>query len=247
MRLLRLGAVLCFASLVGAAAEPALRSPVLVELFTSEGCSSCPPADALLAELDRQSASGIIVLSEHVDYWNQIGWTDPFSSHFFSQRQETYVDRLRLDTAYTPQAIVDGSRNVLGSDRSALLKRIQECGAISKSQVQVSAKPSAKPGELSVIVDSSRSAAADVFVVLARNQTSSSVLRGENRGQNLKHVAVVHSITKIGSVKSGESFRKEMVAAVPKGFESANLRVVAFLQEPRQGKILGSAVTQVAQ
>ena len=113
------------------------RRPVLLELFTSEGCSSCPPADRLLETFDRtQPVSGadLIVLSEHVDYWNRLGWTDPFSSALFTQRQQDYVTRFHLDGAYTPQLVIDGQKDVVGSDeraaRSAILKAgnaLQSC------------------------------------------------------------------------------------------------------------------------
>jgi hypothetical protein len=137
-------APLALASVRGSALNPPAHPvPILLELFTSEGCSSCPPADKLLGILDREQPVGgaqLIVLSEHVDYWNHDGWTDPYSSHSISQRQEEYASHLGVNDIYTPQLVIDGSRQALGSNWPATKRAIDDSLHDGKIPITVSAR-----------------------------------------------------------------------------------------------------------
>jgi len=204
------------------------RSPVLVELFTSEGCSSCPPADRLLEKLDPQA----IVLSEHVDYWNQLGWKDPFSSPAFTARQQAYGRIFSLDV-YTPEMVVDGEAEFNGSDSG------RAAGAISKAlhKKKADVRIARVDAGLSVEVQAPPGAA-DLFLVLADDNAASQVSAGENSGRHLHHVAVVRSIQKIGSVKRGANFSKVLELPRAAGTE----RVIVFLQESGPGRVSGVAM-----
>ncbi len=239
---------------VSASAPPSreVASPVLVELFTSEGCSSCPPADALLQQLDRtQPVKGaqLIVLSEHVDYWNRIGWTDPYSSRFFSDRQSTYGDRFGLRSVYTPQMVVDGETEFVGNDSRLASRAVEKALALPKVAIRIS-DISMDAETLRAHVDSdalpefAKVRKADVYLVVALNHAESQVLRGENSGRRLTHVGVVQSLTKIGSLESGKTFSQDVRVKLDSGTDPANLRVIAFIQQPGQRQILGVAQQQ---
>lgn len=222
-------------------------APVLVELFTSEGCSSCPPADRLLQDLDRQPVAGVqlIVLSEHVDYWNQIGWKDPFSSSFFSNRQSAYSDHFGLSGVYTPQMVVDGSTEFVGSDSHRANQAAEKARGAQKVPVRISAIAWDGAHALRAHIEAGQASHADVYVVVALNQAASQVSAGENSGRRLTHVAVVQSLTKVGSLEKGKDFAQDVRLTVDPKTDPANLRVIAFVQEPGPGKVLGAALEHV--
>lgn len=220
---------LIFAGLCGVvlcAVEPT-RAPILVELFTSEGCSSCPPADRVLEQLDPQA----IVLSEHVDYWNQLGWKDPFSSHAFTQRQEAYTRQLKVDGPYTPEMVIDGAAELNGSDTVRAVQELRKAGQRSKASVRI-----ARSGDsLQVdIADSPHSG--NVYLALAENSAASQVAAGENNGRQLHHVSILRSIRKLGSVKKGAGFAQ----AIP--VPASGQRAIVFIQESDLGAVYGAAV-----
>jgi hypothetical protein len=230
---------------------PGSGTPVVVELFTSEGCSSCPPADALLQKFDTQPfpRAQLIVLSEHVDYWNHIGWTDPYSASAYSQRQSGYANHFHLDSAYTPQMIVDGTDEFVGNSSREAQKAFTKAVATVKIPVRISSLL-LEGGVLKAHVETgllpAQSRSADIVFVVALNHAESQVAGGENSGRRLTHVAVVRRLIKAGSVESGQSFSRDVAVKVEKGMDPSKLRVIAFVQEAGPGKILGAAVENLA-
>jgi len=207
-----------------AAAADSSRAPVLVELFTSEGCSSCPPADRLLESLDSQ----VFVLSEHVDYWDRLGWRDPFSSHAATLRQEAYARGFGTEGPYTPQMVVDGATEFVGNDT----RRATEEIARARSREKIAVRVSRTDAGVQVRIDAATKPA-EVWMALADDSATSQVLAGENKGRSLHHVAVVRSLRKIGVLKRGAGF--DQVVAVPAGAG----RVVVFVQDGGLGKVYG--------
>jgi hypothetical protein len=236
------------------APRSASAAPVLVELFTSEGCSSCPPADALLQQLDRtQPVAGaqLIVLSEHVDYWNHDGWTDPYSSHFFTDRQSAYSDHFGLKSVYTPQMVVDGNTELVGNDLRLVSLAAQKALAVQKVAVRISgisldgSKTLQAHIETDALPESFKARKADIYLVAALSHAESQVLRGENSGRRLTHVSVVKSLAKVGSVEAGKAFSQDVRIKLDSGTDPANLRVIAFIQQTGQKQVLGAAEQEI--
>jgi hypothetical protein len=228
---------------------PATGLPVLVELFTSEGCSSCPPADALLQRLDAAQApsgSQIIVLSEHVDYWDHDGWVDPHSSRIFTDRQNAYAMRFGLASPYTPEMVVDGQSEFVGSNVAKANAAIEKARMQPKVAVKISGV-SLENGVLRAHVEAGNlpdglgKHKADIYLVLAIDHAESQVQRGENQGRHLTHVGVVTSLRKIGTLEKAKVFAQDISTKIERGKSAAgSVRVIVFLQEAAEGRIVGA-------
>lgn len=233
-------------AMLGGGAGETRRTPVLVELFTSEGCSSCPPADVLLQQLEHSQPvanAEIIVLSEHVDYWNRIGWTDPYSSPLFSARQQVYAQRFRLDGVYTPQMIVDGAAEFVGSDGRTAFSAITASVKREKVPVRLSRTDSGVRVEVDPLPPAAGRGEAGVYLAIAENQGTSDVLRGENKGRKLHHIAIARRIQQVGSVNNRVVFLENI--ALPA--MDAGKRVIAFVQEHGTGRVWGAAMLTAAE
>jgi hypothetical protein len=233
--------------------ETTAPSAVLVELFTSEGCNTCPPADKLLTELDQnQPIKGVpvIALSEHVDYWDRLGWRDPFSSAQFTQRQGEYAQALRFEDIYTPQMIVDGRTEFIGSKRATAFEAIAKAARAPKATVRLAIKESAPNSiRLSVQVESvsdvARGDTAEVMLAMAESGLSSKVSRGENSGRELAHSSVVRKLIKIGKVE-GKSFSAEPAMRLESAWKRQQIKTVVFVQERTSRRVLGAAQIKLA-
>jgi hypothetical protein len=235
--------------------------PVIVELFTSEGCSSCPPADSLLSRLqESQPIPGveIITLSEHVDYWNHLGWKDPYSSSQFTARQQHYADIFRGEDPYTPQMMVDGQKGFVGSNESEARKAIaQEVEApsanVTLSLDSGSSKTDSNHIAFLVRVDNVASTKSggplEVLLAITESGLRSSVKRGENSGRTLLHTSVVRKLMPVGTVnpKSGESFTAQPIVQISNSWKRDQLTAVAFVQAKSNLRILGAADLRISQ
>lgn len=245
--------VACLASSCATAAidAPATRPVVVVELFTSEGCSSCPPADAVTADLAKPDAVDgieIIPLAMHVDYWNHLGWADRFSSSAYSDRQQAYARWLNLDRIYTPQMIVDGREEFVGSDRRRAVAAIRRAAVHGKGHVIISIAPDAREKDALVCNVSVEgllalgNTGADVLAAVTEDDLASDVERGENAGRTLRHAAVVRSLERIATIRAADAlpFPATTKIALQSGWRTNQLHVAVFVQDPATGRILAA-------
>jgi hypothetical protein len=217
---------------------PADPVPVVVELFTSEGCSSCPPADAVLIDLiEHQPVAGvqIIGLSEHVDYWDRQGWKDRFSDHLFTQRQTAYAAASGSTDVYTPQMFVDGSAPFVGSDRAEAMAAIRRAAAQPKPPIALSVSAASA---FSVTIGANRAtASAPVWLAIVEDGLSSMVTGGENSGRALRHAAVTRRLTSLGKANKDGSFAHEGALELDPRWKKSALHAIVIVQPGSFGRI----------
>lgn len=231
------------------------RDHVIVELFTSQGCSSCPPADRLLRRLASEADSGVVPLSFHVDYWNYIGWTDPFSSAAWSERQSLYARKVfGTGRIYTPQVVVDGEAECVGSDESRLREMIRQARSRpAAGELEVTLDPEAGTTRLGIgigarILESRADGSWDVMVALFENDLVTSVARGENSGRQLENSRVVRRLEKAFTMpaRAGAEKTGRLEMEVADGWKREKLGVAVFLQDPESMRIHGATVESLA-
>ncbi len=227
------------------------QGPVVVELFTSEGCSSCPPADALLRRLEAEPAlkgTEIIALGWHVDYWDRLGWKDRFSSPEFTRRQQQYAGTFSSDQIYTPQMVVDGRDEFVGNDERKARAAIGAAAAREKAPVSLAVKQ-ISPARIQIQADVQADVSnlpgtrgnASVWLLLTENNLASDVRSGENQGRQLQHTAVVRLVKLAGVARVGQTYHHQTELQLDKQWKVQDLRAVLLLQDERDRAILGAA------
>jgi hypothetical protein len=245
MHRIQLGIALLGILLAAGASRAADPMPVLVELFTSEGCDSCPPADAVLlrlAQLREIAGAEIIVMSEHVDYWDYLGWKDPYSARQFTDRQNEYARALGGSNVYTPQMIIDGRYDVLGSSVRDVQETISRAARTAKSPVRIEAHGKAQVLDVHVDGDTGRETA-NYYLAITEDNLSDKVTRGENKGLTLSHAAVVRKLISLGRSKPNQPFTTTTSVPLAAEWKLANLRAIAFAQNAKSGAILSVSST----
>ncbi len=242
----------------GYAAEKPL-TPVIVELFTSQGCSSCPPADAILRSFERnQPVAGVVIvpLSEHVDYWNRLGWHDPFSSPRFSARQRAYGEALDLPSLYTPMMVVDGRTVLVGSEGGDARRAIKEAGARPKTPVRLDVTSVATSRVIDIAASiggaaEGRGDAAkrlEVWLAITETGLVTDVMAGENMFRRLSHTGVVRHLERMATVAQNEVDAETPITRrvrIEDAWNRSRLRAIVFLQDASTSAITGAAAAVI--
>jgi hypothetical protein len=235
---------------------PPLPVPVLVELFTAEGCSSCPPADVLLEKmLTQQPAAGawLVGLGEHVDYWNQGGWKDRFSAAAFTRRQQLYAARSGSDNVYTPEMVVDGDAGFVGTDIDAARRAIERAEHVPHGTIRIAlGHESQSKDAITVMVeirelpDTDGGDPLDLLVAITEDGLRTDVRSGENHGRTLTHAAVVREMVTVASVPTTDSSQRATLRFNGEWRRHAS-RLVAFVQQRRSRRVLATSAVPLAE
>lgn len=207
-------------------------NPIVVELFTSQGCSSCPSADKLLGELSKDEH--VLALSFHVSYWNYLGWKDPYSSEQFTERQRTYAQKLRLNSIYTPQMIVNGTDEFVGSSRAKAEAAIKQATSTQEVQLQMTSNK-----ENAIVVNYKLTGSTEnewLNIALVEKHVKNEVPQGENQGKVLEHDNVVRVFKTLEAKKSGS-----ITITLPEKSNMQNAMVIAYIQRQNTFEITGAA------
>ena len=232
------------------------RPVIIVELFTSEGCSSCPPADGWLESLERKqpiSNARIVGLEEHVDYWNHLGWRDPFAAPQYSARQNDYGQRFRVESLFTPQIIVNGQKPNDGGDFRSVQRRLNEAMVEAAYALTLTPEHNPKDSSLTDLTVRVRHLAegkpvlSDIFLAVTESRLVSTVPAGENAGRVLRHGPVVRSFGVLGSIDQRPFTQVGLKSTLklPEEWKRQNLRAVVFVQERESRRITGAAVVDL--
>ena len=218
------------------------KPAILVELFTAEGCAACPPAERVLAQLEKDQPvadAEIVTLALHVDYWNNSAWKDPFSAPLFSQRQMIYGQKFKISSIYTPQMIVSGTKQFIGNSLEEAKRAIAESAKSPKARIALVVAEGALKINVSEIPAHGDSS---VFLAVAEDDLSTDIGGGENSGRVLKHTSVTRELKPVGRVLSADNnFETEIGLQLQPDWKTKNLKIIVFLQENQSRKILGTA------
>lgn len=234
----------CSGSSSAFAATDPVKGFAVVELFTSEGCSSCPPADQLVARIQQEDKDQpVYVLAFHVDYWNRLGWRDQFSDGRYSQRQSQYASWLNLQSVYTPQVVVNGRTEMVGSQESALRSAIH-AGLQAASPAALSISGVMKNGDKVGWRYQVQNAGSNQSVVVAvvQRAATTAVKAGENSGRTLSHVQIVRDFvsTPVGAGGNGNG-----TLSLPPGIGSQDAEIIAFVQDNADGRIVAATRAEI--
>lgn len=226
------------------ATKEAVTDPgfAIVELFTSEGCSSCPSADEAIIKLAKEYHGNVYILGFHVDYWNYIGWKDQYSNAGFTERQKQYADKFKLNSIYTPQVVINGKKEFVGSDRKLLWSAVkQELQGNKSASIELKAQQN-NSDKINVTCKTEITDDAILTASLVQLRAATAVKKGENKGVLLHHINIVRDLKTISVEKKMES---NFSLTIPKGLSAKELKVIAFLQNKKNWNITGATETGI--